>query len=208
MAEVLAHVVPVESPSRVSPGTIPISVFRKVGQERDLAIRGRDTARVAARAVPLVEQELANVKRKLQKLQDDFVASERQWAVAEARYYVLPRSKGLRPEVSATIQSPAAAASASAAPSRTGESVTVLAAGLMEHAQLSTRLMADAQSSCGQLRTIVGLARQTSLPQLALEDLPKMDKTLRTRLIAVDARFPTDLIAAAKQPSWVGEVGS
>ena len=68
--------------------------------------------------------------------------------------------------------------------------------------------MVHAQSSCGQLCTIAGLARQNSLPQLALENLPKVDKTLQTWLNAADARFKMDRIGTAQQPSWVAEVGS
>ena len=60
-------VVPVGNPSRDSPRTAPISVYRKVFHESDLVVHERDAARVAARAVPLVEQEVATVKGKLQK---------------------------------------------------------------------------------------------------------------------------------------------
>ena len=55
-----------------------------------------------------------------------------------------------------------------------------------------------AQSSGGQLRTIAGLARQPLLPHLPLEDLPKVDKTVHTRLIGADACFKADHIAAAQ----------
>ena len=97
-------------------------------------VQERDTARVAARAAPLVEQELAIVKEKLKNLHDELVASERQRAAAEARYDVMQTSNGLHLEASAAIQSPKAAASASAAHSPAGESINFLAAGLMDYA--------------------------------------------------------------------------
>ena len=63
-AQVATEVVPVGSPSRESPGTIPISVYRKVCQERDLAVQERDGAGVEAHAAPWAEHKLATVKQK------------------------------------------------------------------------------------------------------------------------------------------------
>ena len=91
VARLSTNFTPVGSPSCDSPGTVPISVYLKVCQERDVAVQERDTARVAARAVPLVEQELATIKGKPQKLQDELLDSEHQRAAAEARYDVLQR---------------------------------------------------------------------------------------------------------------------
>ena len=62
VGQVSTDVVPVGSSSRDSPRTVPISVYRKVCQQRDLVDQERDTARVAARAVPGVEQELATAR--------------------------------------------------------------------------------------------------------------------------------------------------
>ena len=147
------------------------------------------------------------MKEKPQKVPDELLASKRRRAAAQAQHDVLQQSEGLRPEAFAAIQSPATASSAGAAPTRTRESVKFLAVGLMEYAQLSTRLITSAQSSCGQPRTIVVLARQTSLPQFPLEDLLEVDRSLPTRLTIAYARFKMDLIAAAQQPGWVAEVG-
>ena len=65
VAQVSIDLVPIGSPSRDSPGTVFISVYRKVCQERDVAFQESDTARGAAGAVPLLEQEPATVKGKL-----------------------------------------------------------------------------------------------------------------------------------------------
>ena len=47
--------------------------------------------------------QVATLNEKVRKLQDELLASELQQAAAEARYDVVQRSKGLRPEASAAI---------------------------------------------------------------------------------------------------------
>ena len=75
----------------------------------------------------------------------------------------------------------------------------------MEYAHLSTRLMADAKSSCQQLETIAGLARTTTMPDMKVEDVPKVDVDVMTRLQQADRRYQPDVAAAAQQIAWDGE---
>ena len=84
-----------------------------------------------------------------------------------------------------------------AAPTFTGQSMQFSASGLLEYAHLSTRLMADAKSSCQQLGTIAWLARTTTMPDLKVEDLPKVDADATNRLQQADRRYQPDLVVAA-----------
>ena len=88
-----------------------------------------------------------------------------------------------------------------------------LASGLLEYAHLATRLMADAKSSCQQLQTIAGLARTTTMPDLSVDSLPKVEAEVSTRLQNADRWYRSDVVAAAQQPGWepdpvVGSPGS
>ena len=70
--------------------------------------------------------------------------------------------------------------------------------------------MADAKSSWQQLQTIAGLARTTTMPDLSVDSLPKVEAEVSTRLQNADRR---DVVAAAQQPGWepkpvVGSPGS
>ena len=101
---------------------------------------------------------------------------------------MLQRSKGLK-----HIESGPGAASPSqsgvpAAPPATysAQSMQFLASGLLEYALLATRLMADAKSSCQQLQAIAGLARTTTMPDLSVHSLPKVEAEVSTGLQNAD----------------------
>ena len=83
-------------------------------------------------------------------LQDRLLESERQKASAEAQVEVLQRFEGLKHvEAGATPPSQSAGSGVvAAAPTCTDESMQILSSQLLEYVHLSTRLMADAKSSC------------------------------------------------------------
>ena len=88
-----------------------------------------------------------------------------------------------------------------------------VASGLLEYAHLATRLMADAKSSCQQLQTSAGLARTTTMPNLSVDSLPKVEAEVASRLQNADCRYRSDVVAAPQQPGWeprpvVGSPGS
>ena len=198
-----------------SPGTVPMIVYREACRDRDQFRQERDAARLATEAATRLKEELDTVKRQRDDLQAKLVDPERQGAATEARLEVLQRSKGWK-----HIESGPGAASPSqsgvpVAPPATysARSMQFLASGLLEYAHLATRLMADAKSSCQQLQTIAGLARTTTMPDLSVDSLPKVEAEVSTRLQNADRRYRSDVVAAAQQPGWepdpvVGSPGS
>ena len=80
-----------------------------------------------------------------------------------------------------------------------------LASGYLEYARLSTRLMADAKPLYRQLGSIDGLARTTMMPDLKVEDHPKVDADVMNRLPQANHWYLLDLVAVAQQPGWDGE---
>ena len=174
-------------------------VYREACRDRDQFRQERDAARLAAEAATRLKKELDTVKRQRDDLQAKLVDAERQGAATEARLEVLQRSKGLK-----HIESGPGAASPSpsgfpVAPPATysAQSMQFLASGLLEYAHLATRLMADAKSSCQQLQTIAGLARTTTMPDLSVDSLPKVEAEVSTRLQNADRRYRSDVVAAA-----------
>ena len=83
----------------------------------------------------------------------------------------------------------------------------------MEYGHLATWLMVDPRLSCQQLQTIAGLARTTTTPDLNVDNLPKMDAEVTTRLQNANRRYRSEVVAAAQQSGWepqpvVGSPGS
>ena len=195
-----------------SPGTVPMAVYREACRDSDQFRHERDAARLAAEAATRLKEELDTVKRQRDDLQAKLVDAERQGATAEARLEVLQQSKGLKP-----IESGAGAASPSqsmgpVAPAAifSAQSMQFLASGLLEYGHLATRLMADARSSCQQLQTIAGLARTTTMPDLNVDNLPKVNAEVTACLQNTDRRYWSEVVAAPQQPGWEPEpvVGS
>ena len=194
-----------------SPGTVPMAVYWEACCDRDQFRHERDAACLATEAATRLKEELDTVKRQRDDLQAKLVDAECQRAAAEARLEVW-RSKGLK-----HIESGAGAASPSqsmvpVAPAATfsAQSMQFQATGLLEYGHLATRLMADARSSCQQLQTIAGLARTTTMPDLNVDNLQKVDAEKTTRLQNADRRYRSEVVAAAQHPGWEPEpvVGS
>ena len=154
-------------------------------------------------------------KRQRDDLQAKLVDAERQRAATEARLEVLQRPKGWKPVEPGAGATPPSQSMVSVAPAATfsGQSMQFLASGLLGYSNLATRLMADARSSCQQLQTIAGLARTTTMPDLNVDHLPKVDAEVTTRLQNADRRYRSEVVAAAQQPGRepepvVGSLGS
>ena len=190
-------------------------VYREACRDRDQFGQEQDAARLAPEAATRLEEGLDTVKRQRDDLQAKLVDAERQGVTAEARQEVLQRSKALK-----HIESGPGAASPSqlgvpVAPPATysAQSVQFLTSGLLQCTHLATRLMADAKSSCQQLQTIAVLAGRTTMPDLSLDGLPKVEAEVSTRPQNADRRYRSDVLAAAQQPGWernpvVGSPGS
>ena len=131
------------------------------------------------------------------------MASERQRAASEARLEVLQRSKGFKPpeSVPGAASPPKSGGPAAPATTYSAESMQLLASGLLEYAHLATRLMADAKSSCQQLKTIAGLARTTTMPDMSVDRLPKVETEVAIRLHNADSRYRSEVVGAAQQPA-------
>ena len=198
-----------------SPGTVPMAVYREACRDREQFRHERDAARPAAEAATRLKEELDTVKRQRDDLQAKFVDAVRQGAAAKARRGVLQRSKGLK-----HIESGAGAASPSqsmvpVAPAATfsAQSMPFLTSRLLEYGHLARRLMADAKSSCQQLQTIAGMPRTTTMPDLNVDNLPKVDAEVTTGLQNADRRYRSEVVPATQQPGWqpkpvVGSPGS
>ena len=183
-----------------------MAVYREACRDRDQFRHERDVACLAAEAATRLKEELHTVKRQRDDLQAKLVDADRQGATAEARLEVLQRSQGLKP-----IESWAGVASPSqsmvpVAPGATfsAQSMQFLASGLLE---------AEARSSCQQLQTIAGLAQTTTMPDLNVDNLPKVDAEVTIRLQNGDRQYRSEVVAAAQQPRWeprpvVGSPGS
>ena len=189
-----------------------MTVYREACRDRDQFRQERDAARLAAEAASRLKEELDTVKRQRDDLQAQLVDSERQRAASEARLEVLQRSKGFKPPESGPGSASPSQSGVPAAPAATysAQSMQFLASGLLEYAHLATRLMADAKSSCQQLQTIAGLARTTTMPDLSVDSLPKVETEVASRLQNADRRYRSEVVAAAQQPGWEPEpvVGS
>ena len=192
-----------------------MNVYREACRDRDQFRQERDAARLAAEAASRLKEELDTVKRQRDDPQAQLMDSERQRAGSEARLEVLQGSKGLKhiefgPGAATPSQSWVPAAPPATYNAR---SMQFLAWGLLEYANLATRLMTDAKSSCQRLQTIAGLARTTTMPDLSVDSLPKVEAGVSTRLQNADCRYRSDVVAAAHQPGWepesvVGSLGS
>ena len=181
---------------------MPLTVYQEACRDRDQFRQERDAARLAAEAASCVKEEVDTVKRQQDDLQAQLVDSERQRAGKQARLEVLQRSKGFKPPESGPGAASPSQSRVPAAPPATysAQSMQFLASGVLEYANLATRLMADAKSSCQQLRTIAGLARTTKMPDLSVDSLPKIAAEVASRLWNADCRHRWDVVAAAQQP--------
>ena len=192
-----------------------MTVYREACCDRDEFRQERDAARLAAEAASRLKEELDTVKRQRDDLQAQLVDFGRQRAGSEARLEVLQRSKGLKHIESGPGGASPSQSGVPAAPPTTysAQSMQFLASGLLEYAHLATRLMADANSWCQQLQTIAGLARTTTMPDLSVDSLQKVEAEVSTRLQNADRRYRSDVVAAAQQLGWepkpvVGSPGS